>query len=228
MFWNEEKFKRSKGFTLIELLVVIAIIGILASIILASLSSARAKGRDAKRLSDIKQIQLALELFYDACGNYPLNIYVTTSNTCGSASSGIGLVANGYISAIPTDPSYSSVTCSTGAERSCYSYVGLCGTASCTVPTSYHLGTSLETPDSSLSQDSDACPGTLVNEGTTCGTGQGRYDMPPTGGNWVTNANSGQDFSGLSYAAGGSWCNSTAGNPYSNTVNQETCYDVTP
>nr|AQQ74998.1 hypothetical protein [uncultured bacterium] len=48
--------KESSGFTLIELLVVIAIIGILSSVVLASLNSARAKGRDARRLSDLKQI----------------------------------------------------------------------------------------------------------------------------------------------------------------------------
>ena len=52
-----------KGFTLIELLVVIAIIGILASVVLASLNSARKKSRDARRVADIKQIQLALELY---------------------------------------------------------------------------------------------------------------------------------------------------------------------
>ena len=55
---------RSKGFTLIELLVVIAIIGILASIITGSLASARARGRDAKRVADIKNIELALKLYY--------------------------------------------------------------------------------------------------------------------------------------------------------------------
>ena len=55
-----------RGFTLIELLVVIAIIGILSSVVLASLNSARQKGRDAKRISDVKQLQLALELYYDA------------------------------------------------------------------------------------------------------------------------------------------------------------------
>ena len=52
------------GFTLVELLVVISIIGLLAGIVLSSLNSARAKGRDARRVSDIKQLQLALTLYY--------------------------------------------------------------------------------------------------------------------------------------------------------------------
>lgn len=64
--------KNQRGFTLIELLVVIAIIGILSSVVLASLNSARQKGRDARRSSDLKQIQLALELYFDASGSvYP-------------------------------------------------------------------------------------------------------------------------------------------------------------
>ena len=58
--------KSARGFTLIELLVVIAIIGILSSVVLASLNSARKKGRDARRIADLKQLQLALELYYDA------------------------------------------------------------------------------------------------------------------------------------------------------------------
>ncbi len=49
-------FGKSRGFTLIELLVVIAIIGILSSVVLASLNSARAKGRDSRRVSDLKQM----------------------------------------------------------------------------------------------------------------------------------------------------------------------------
>lgn len=59
-----------KGFTLIELLVVIAVIGILAGVILASLNSARAKGKDAKIKSELKQVALALELYYDTYGTY--------------------------------------------------------------------------------------------------------------------------------------------------------------
>lgn len=63
---------KSKGFTLIELLVVVAIIGILATVVLASLSSARESARDAKRLSDIKTIQTALEMYAnDNSGRYP-------------------------------------------------------------------------------------------------------------------------------------------------------------
>ena len=73
--------KTQKGFTLIELLVVIAIIGILSSVVLASLSTARQKSRDAKRVSDIGQVQLALELFFDAKQSYPS----TTPSICGAA-----------------------------------------------------------------------------------------------------------------------------------------------
>jgi len=62
---------KAKGFTLIELLVVVAIIGILATVVLASLSSARSNARDARRESDIKTIQNALELYYIDNGVYP-------------------------------------------------------------------------------------------------------------------------------------------------------------
>jgi len=62
-----------KGFTLIELLVVIAIIGLLSTLAVVSLNSARQKARDAKRVGDIKQIQTALELYFSDKNEYPID-----------------------------------------------------------------------------------------------------------------------------------------------------------
>lgn len=61
----------NRGFTLIELLVVIAIIGILASVVLASLNAARVKARDSKRKAEIDQLAKALEMYYLDVGRYP-------------------------------------------------------------------------------------------------------------------------------------------------------------
>lgn len=136
------------GFTLIELLVVIAIIGILSSVVLASLNSARKKGRDSRRISDVKQIQLALELYYDANGAYPTTLGSTSSSP---------LVSGGYIASLPTDPTNSAV----------YKYAPYAATGSLTICSGYHLGASLETTNhASLANDADASGGTLCTGGT--------------------------------------------------------------
>jgi prepilin-type N-terminal cleavage/methylation domain-containing protein len=68
------KKSNNKGFTLIELLVVIAIIGLLSTLAVVALNSARTKSRDARRVADMKQITSALALYYDDNRNYPTQV----------------------------------------------------------------------------------------------------------------------------------------------------------
>lgn len=90
--------RAQKGFTLIELLVVIAIIGILATIVLVSLNTARAKARDTRRASDLRQVALALELSYDKNSEYPLVAACADDNIPAI------LATEGFMSAVPGDP----------------------------------------------------------------------------------------------------------------------------
>jgi prepilin-type N-terminal cleavage/methylation domain-containing protein len=69
---KKTKKGKKKGFTLIELLVVIAIIGLLATLAIVSMSSARAKARDAKRVSDIRQMSTILDVEDAAAPNTAL------------------------------------------------------------------------------------------------------------------------------------------------------------
>lgn len=81
--------KNKKGFTLIELLVVIAIIGLLSTLAVVALTSARQKARDSKRVADMKQLQTAMEMFFSANGTYkPTGC--AGANTAVSACTGTG------------------------------------------------------------------------------------------------------------------------------------------
>lgn len=131
--------KWQKGFTLIELLVVIAIIGILSSVVLASMNSARKKARDARRHADLKSLQLALESYYDTNGQYP----TAATEVDVSSSTLSALTTGGYITALPGDP----------APSQNYRYV------TDTNGTEYCLGANLE---GTVPTPADTCPTTKV------------------------------------------------------------------
>ncbi|MFA5644630.1 MAG: FISUMP domain-containing protein [Patescibacteria group bacterium] len=79
MFRKKNNKNLKSAFTLVELLVVIAIIGILATLAIVAIQNTRAKARDTKRIADVKQIQIALELYFNDNGSYPVSTSVTSS-----------------------------------------------------------------------------------------------------------------------------------------------------
>ena len=97
-----------KGFTLIELLVVIAIIGLLSTLAVVALNSARQKSRDSKRVADVKQIQTALELYFADSNGYPpagADFILGTSGTS-LCSNGFDTTCTGttYMGLVPKAP----------------------------------------------------------------------------------------------------------------------------
>lgn len=99
-----EKNKISTGFTLIELLIAIAVIGLLVTFSIVALNNARMKSRDAARVAAIKQIQSALELYYNDASVYP-SVASTTMGIPGGTAG--GMIKNGnatYLNIIPTNP----------------------------------------------------------------------------------------------------------------------------
>lgn len=133
--------RKNKAFTLIELLVVMSIIALLASVVLASLGVVRSRARDARRLSDIRQIQTALESYYSDYGRYPssqLGCGATIPNNswCNSIESYSGghWIANGalapYLSKDPVDPkphtvaTFDAVNNASGGSYFYFSWLG--------------------------------------------------------------------------------------------------------
>lgn len=134
---------KKKGFTLIELLVVIAIIGILSSVVVVSLNSARAKARDAKRVADLGEIKTALGLWFDSFQEYPETLAELASNPQ-------------FLTSVPTGPNPSEA----------YIYVPSADGFS------YHLGATLEqvpVTTGVLASDRDCTTAEAATEGFCTG-----------------------------------------------------------
>ena len=175
-----QRMKAKKGFTLIELLVVIAIIGLLATLAVVALNNARTKSRDAKRVSDIKQIQTAAELFFvdnngypDICGVAgPTILGAGAPLACGSfapdtiSSAGITqtAVAPTYMGLVPSDPSADGATICTGTSSAVcdYSYEQI------TSGTQYEIFFFLEGVTGGLQAGVNCASGNGIVSGATC------------------------------------------------------------
>ncbi len=169
-FHNNRQAVSLTGFTLIELLVVIAIIGLLASVVLVSLNSARSKARDAKRIADFKQISTALELFYDAEGKYPQTAGAPTWDghwdifkTCLTTGASCGFTVTNYspvLKSFSQDPLDNPATLSDADPTYYYGYPSGCSDGQ-----SYRLAVYLENNDKALSSDVD---GSFYNNNLGC------------------------------------------------------------
>ncbi|MBI2459911.1 MAG: type II secretion system protein GspG [Parcubacteria group bacterium] len=95
--------------------MVISIIGFLATASMVMLNNVRMKARDARRVGDIKQIQTALELYYDANNSYPNIVQSADHINCENRFPTLDTYLGNYISVIPHDPLGP-------ASRYCYYY----------------------------------------------------------------------------------------------------------
>ncbi|MBH41479.1 MAG: hypothetical protein CL685_02095 [Candidatus Magasanikbacteria bacterium] len=141
-----------KGFTLIELLVVIAIIGLLSTLAVIALGSAREKARDAKRLADLKQMQTALEFYYTENSEYPES--QVAQNLGAGAFTCLG--NGGFDAAGCDDPIVGQVPVGPAAGEK-YTYTSADGT-------SYIITATLEGSSNGLAGAIQATPSGLRNE----------------------------------------------------------------
>lgn len=137
--------KTNKGFTLIEILVVVSIIGLLSSVFLVGLGGFRSRGRDARRLADLRQVQNALEIYYTKCQRYPAGVNCASGDPASWTVLRSALTQSGLgVSQIANDPQ--------NPQNSSKTY----GYAVSADGQSYILGATLEnTGESSLNDDSD-------------------------------------------------------------------------
>jgi prepilin-type N-terminal cleavage/methylation domain len=147
---------RRTAFTLIELLVVISIIGLLSTIAVVSLSASRAKGRDAKRIADLRQVQQATMMYYYDNDFYP---QCGSSDACASTPSyGVPFstlnIKSGYMPNLPKDPTNTNGQYGYYYART-YKQTGACTYVSTGLATDYILATRLENPTGV----SGGCPG---------------------------------------------------------------------
>ncbi|MBI2624196.1 type II secretion system protein [Candidatus Parcubacteria bacterium] len=195
-----------RAFTLVELLVVIAIIGVLATIVLVSLNTTRIRARDAKRASDLHQIQLALELFADSnAQRYPASDFYALNLCAGGIACGLAspdACGNRVcMNPLPHDPSGSSA-------KYWYSY------APAVDPTFFHLGANLEEAADSLDEDRDCID--TAGQPRSCPNGPFAVGSTPVAGVGIINAVSPETDVG-----GDRGCQDDP------TVSGRYCYDIT-